>query len=73
MEGRRFLTKIIIRTLLSLDTASLVKEARKLGKELAEGDNEGITKIFFITPDLTIGQKNVIQALIDKIGTGSVT
>jgi len=67
------MTKITIRTLLRLDVNAIKLEATKLGKELKEGDNDGITNIFFIDPDLTTGQKNVIQALIDKIGTGSVT
>jgi len=63
----------LIRTLLQLDRNAIITEARKLGKEITEGDNEGITNIFFIKPDLTTAQKNVLQALIDKIGTGSVT
>jgi len=67
------LTKIIIRTLLKINDTALFQEAERLGKELKTGDNDGITKIFFITPDLTVGQKTIIQTLIDKIGTGSVT
>lgn len=67
------MTKIIIRTLIRLDTSALLQEATKLGKQLKEGDNDGITNIFFITPDLNTAQKNVLQALIDKIGTGSIT
>lgn len=67
------MTKVIIRTLLNLDTLAIKFEAERLGKVFSEGDNEGVTNVFFITPDLTTGQKNVLQALIDKIGTGSIT
>jgi len=67
------MTKITIRTLLRLDVTSIALEAQRLGKEFREGGNEGITKEFFIEPDLTPGQKTVLQTLIDKIGTGSVT
>jgi len=67
------MTKIIVRTLLPLDYSAIRLEAEKLGKIYEQGDNDGITKIFFITPDLTAGQKSVIQTLIDKIGTGSIT
>lgn len=66
------MTKITIRSLLPIDETALQQEARRLGKELANGDNDGITKIFFITPDLSTGEKNVLQTLINKIGTGSV-
>ena len=67
------MTKIIIRTLLVLDAQAIIQEGQKLNKTVLQGDNDGITNIFFITPDLTTGQKNVMQALIDKIGTGSIS
>lgn len=64
---------IIIRTLLVIDIQALILEGKKLGILIKQGDNEGITNIFHTTPNLTLGQKNVLQALIDKIGTGSIT
>ena len=67
------MTKITIRTLLNIDISSIKREADRLGKEMNEGDNDGITKIFFIKPDLNTAQKNVLQTLINKIGTGSVS
>ncbi len=67
------LTKIVIRTLLVLDSSAIRQEAEKLGKTFSGGDTDGITNIFFITPDLTAAQKSTIQTLIDKIGSGSVT
>jgi len=67
------MTKIILRTLLTIDYSALHNEAKRLNKVLKQGDNNGITKVFFVEPDLTVAQKNVMQTLIDKIGTGSVT
>ena len=67
------MSKITIRTLLVLDVASIQKEIEAQGLEFLNGDNNGITKIFFTKPDLTTGQKAVVQVLIDKIGTGSIT
>jgi len=67
------LTKITIRTLLSIDADAITNEAVRLGKTARTGDTDGITKIFFIEPNLTTAQKNVFQTLINKIGSGSVT
>lgn len=67
------MTTIIIRTLLRIDTNALINEANRLGKTLREGDNDGISNVFYINPDLTAGEKNTLQTLIDKIGTGSIT
>ena len=52
---------------------ALKQEAIKANLEFLEGDSDGITNIFFTKPDLNAGQKTTIQALIDKIGTGSIT
>ena len=73
MEQLRKLTKITINTLLRIDVSSLRAEAERLGKELKEGSNDGVTKVFMITPDFTTAEKGKIQALINKIGTGSIT
>ena len=67
------MTKIVIRTLLPLDIRAMQQEAVILGKEFSQGSNDGITNIFFITPDLSAAEKLVLQTLIDKVGTGSVT
>jgi len=67
------MSKITIRSLLNIDSTALQQEAASLGLTFTEGPNQGITKIFFIAPDLTPGQKTILLALIDKIGTGSIT
>ena len=67
------MTEIVIRSLLSIDVDSLFNEAQKLGKEFVTGANDGISKVYYITPDLTTGQKNALQTLIDKIGTGTIS
>ena len=66
-------TTVTIRTLVRLDVTALKNEALRLRKAMVEGENNGITNVFFIDPDLTVGEKNTLQTLIDKIGTGSVT
>jgi len=58
---------------LQLDVKSIRLEAEGLGKTFEEGDTQGITKIFFITPNLSASQKTIMQDLIDAIGTGSIT
>ena len=44
-----------------------------MGVVVNSGDNNGITKTFTTSPDLTAGQKTALQTLIDKIGMGSIT
>ena len=73
MECKGNLTKIIIKTLLIIDSDAIRGEAQKLGKEFKGGDNEGITKVFFIKPDLSASEKSTFTSLIGKIGIGSVT
>ncbi len=73
MDGNNDMSKITIRTLMMLDVNSIAKEAARLGKTFTEGSNDGVTNEFYITPDLSAGEKSVLQALIDKIGTGSIT
>ena len=58
---------------MAIDINAIQQEAIRLNKTFSLGDNDGVTKIFFITPDLSAGEKSVLQTLIDKIGTGSIT
>jgi len=73
MESRCYLSKITIRTLIPLDVRAIKNEAIKLGLTFKEGDNDGITNIFHTTPNLNAGQKAILQSLINKIGTGTIT
>lgn len=73
MDREIFLSVIKIKTLLVLDSQSIIQEGLNLGVVVNSGDNNGITKTFTTSPDLTAGQKTALQTLIDKIGMGSIT
>lgn len=67
------MTVITLQSFLQVSPNALIKWAERQGKEAAISESyDGFFKVV-ITPDLSTGQKNAVQAELDKIGRGTIT
>jgi len=67
------MTQIIGYSILPINIDKLKKLAEELGKTMTVQRQGGVKFEFQINPDLTVGQKTILQKVLDATGEATIT